>query len=130
MEQDGPHPLHRPRMAVSNGGRAAVTHYRIIKRFTHFTHLSLQLETGRTHQIRVHMTHLRHPILGDKTYGGRPRIPKGASPELLNALQTFPRQALHARHLTLSHPATGEEMTFEAPMPEDIHILLQTIEAN
>ena len=100
----GRHPVHRTRMAVTHGGRAAVTHYRVLARFAAHSFLAVRLETGRTHQIRVHMAHLGFPILGDPAYGGRPRVPAGAGPELLGALRGFRRQALHACAHTLSAP--------------------------
>ena len=124
----GRHPTERVRMAVVTGGKPAVTHYRVIKRFRGHTHVRVQLETGRTHQIRVHFAHKGHPLLGDPVYGGRHRHPKGATQELLEMLQHFPRQALHARRLGLVHPASGEDMSFESPLPEDFRELLAVLE--
>ena len=124
----GRHPTERVRMAVVTGGKPAVTHYRVIKRFRGHTHVRVQLETGRTHQIRVHFAHKGHPLLGDPVYGGRHRHPKGATQELLETLQHFPRQALHARRLGLVHPASGEDMSFESPLPEDFRELLAVLE--
>jgi 23S rRNA pseudouridine1911/1915/1917 synthase len=121
------HPTQRTHMAVVAQGKPAVTHYRINEKFPHHTHLNLQLETGRTHQIRVHLAHIKHPIIGDKNYAGRLRIPKGASETLLNALSTFPRQALHAYRLSLTHPGTGELMTFQADLPQDMQDLLSKL---
>ncbi|PTQ90164.1 23S rRNA pseudouridine(1911/1915/1917) synthase RluD [Agitococcus lubricus] len=118
------HPHERVKMAVLNGGKPAVTHYRVIKRYRSHTHVRVELETGRTHQIRVHFAHKGYPLLGDPVYAGRPRLPKGASPELVSALQQFPRQALHARRLSLVHPDTGEQMSFESPLPQDLIDLL------
>lgn len=128
------HPTDRTRMAVVNRrdeederGRNAVTHYRVIARFRGHTHVRVQLETGRTHQIRVHMSHIGHPLVGDPVYGGRPRLPKGGSPEMIRAVQQFPRQALHARRLGLVHPVTGEQMNWESPLPVDMVALLATL---
>jgi 23S rRNA pseudouridine1911/1915/1917 synthase len=124
----GRHPNERVKMAVVPGGKPAVTHYRVITRFRGHTHVRVQLETGRTHQIRVHFAHKGHPLLGDPVYGGRHRHPKGATPELLEILQRFPRQALHARRLGLEHPASGEDMQFESPLPADFQELLHILE--
>jgi 23S rRNA pseudouridine1911/1915/1917 synthase len=125
----GRHPRQRKKMAVlSAGGKPAITHYRIAKRFAHHTRITVNLETGRTHQIRVHMAHRRYPLVGDPVYGGRPRIPPGASAELIAALRAFPRQALHARALGLLHPASGKHMEFECPLPEDLLGLLEVLE--
>ncbi|HEX5276323.1 MAG TPA: 23S rRNA pseudouridine(1911/1915/1917) synthase RluD, partial [Fluviicoccus sp.] len=123
----GRHPNERVKMAVVPGGKPAVTHYRVITRFRGHTHVRVQLETGRTHQIRVHFAHKGHPLLGDPVYCGRHRHPKGATPELLDILARFPRQALHARRLGLEHPASGEEMQFESPLPADFQGLLQIL---
>lgn len=121
----GRHPRQRTKMAVvAQGGKAAVTHYRVAQRFAHHTHITVRLETGRTHQIRVHLAHRHYPLVGDPAYGGRPRIPAGASAILVEALRRFPRQALHARQLRLIHPRNAEEMTFECPLPEDLCQLL------
>ncbi|MCY7297107.1 23S rRNA pseudouridine(1911/1915/1917) synthase RluD [Alteromonas sp. a30] len=119
----GRHPTKRTSMAVRHDGRESVTHYRIIEKFKDFTHLRLKLESGRTHQIRVHMSHLRHPLVGDPLYGGRTRLPKGASQELIDTLRGFSRQALHAVQLGLFHPTSGEWMTWQAPLPEDFVML-------
>ena len=128
-EPIGRHPKQRKKMAVlAVGGKPAITHYRVTKRFGHHTSIAVNLETGRTHQIRVHMAHKHYPLVGDPTYGGRPRIPKGASDELIAALRGFPRQALHARALGLYHPESGEEMHFECPIPEDLQGLLDVLE--
>jgi 23S rRNA pseudouridine1911/1915/1917 synthase len=120
----GRHPVDRLRMAVRETGRAAVTHYRVIRRFRGHTHLLARLETGRTHQIRVHLAHAGYPLLGDPVYGGRLRLPAGATPELIEALRGFRRQALHARRLGFRHPGNGEEVAFEAGLPEDFRDLL------
>lgn len=124
----GRHPRQRKKMAVvSTGGRRAVTHYRIARRFGHHTLLAVTLETGRTHQIRVHLAHRHHPLLGDPVYGGRPRPPPGASAALVTALRQFPRQALHAHRLGLRHPASGESMHFECDLPRDLRDLIDLL---
>lgn len=123
------HPVKRVRMSVRDSGREAVTHYRVVRRFTAHTHLELSLETGRTHQIRVHLQHIKHPLVGDPAYGGTYRMPAAASEALKVALKEFPRQALHARRLELDHPETGERVVCEAPLAEDIQALLATLEA-
>ena len=107
-------------MAVAPLGKPAVTHYRVAEHFREHTRIRLRLETGRTHQIRVHMAYLQHPLLGDTAYGGRARIPKGATPELAEKIRQFDRQALHAVMLKFEHPITGEELEFHAPVPEDM----------
>lgn len=119
----GRHPHKRTQMAVRENGKPAITHYRIRERFKEHTLLNVQLETGRTHQIRVHMSYLRHPIVGDRTYGGKPRFPKNASPKLMATLHAFKRQALHAARLTLTHPISKETMVFEVPLAADINNL-------
>ena len=125
----GRHPKQRKKMAVlAAGGKPAVTHYRIAQRFGHHTRLAVTLETGRTHQIRVHMAHRHNPLIGDAVYGGRPRIPKGASDVLIEALRGFPRQALHARVLGLLHPETSEPVQFECPLPEDMRQLIVVLQ--
>ncbi|MDX9873416.1 MAG: 23S rRNA pseudouridine(1911/1915/1917) synthase RluD [Spongiibacteraceae bacterium] len=127
----GRHPRDRKRMAVlEHGGKPAVTHYRVQSRFRGHSHITCLLETGRTHQIRVHMAHLRYPLVGDPVYGGRPRPPAGALPELVTALQEFPRQALHARRLELVHPASGEPVAWEVALPEDMVALLAALRAD
>lgn len=120
----GRHGQQRQRMAVIEGGKPAVSHYRVLERFRSHTHTRVKLETGRTHQIRVHMSHVGYPLVGDPAYGGRFRIPPAANPTLIQALKEFPRQALHARFLELDHPATGERMKWEAPLPDDFVWLL------
>ncbi len=125
----GRDPRQRKKMAVLvAGGKTAVTHYRLARRFGHHTRVTVNLETGRTHQIRVHMAYRHHPLIGDPLYGGRPRIPKGASDRLIEALRGFSRQALHARSLGLIHPATGEQVQFECPLPEDLTDLIAVLE--
>lgn len=120
----GRHPTQRVKMAVVGHGREAITHYRVLESYPGHTLLAVELETGRTHQIRVHMAHIHHPLVGDTTYGARPRPPRGCHPELAAALQSFPRQALHAIRLGLIHPATGAEMHWEVPMAPDLEALL------
>lgn len=126
----GRHPRDRLRMAVVMRGREAVTHYRIIERFRAHSHVRVELETGRTHQIRVHMAHIRHPVVGDPLYGGRPRLPKSPTTELVAALPQFRRQALHARSLELAHPGTGEPLKVAAPLPQDMQALLAVLAAD
>lgn len=121
----GRHPRARKKMAVvAAGGKHAITHYRIAERFAHHTHIRVQLETGRTHQIRVHMAHLHYPLIGDPAYGGRPRIPAAAAEELITTLRRFSRQALHAQELGLVHPRSGEPLSWQAPLPADLEELL------
>ncbi|OGT45333.1 MAG: RNA pseudouridine synthase [Gammaproteobacteria bacterium RIFCSPHIGHO2_12_FULL_41_20] len=119
------HPVHRKRMAVITNGRPAITHYRVIEKYRHHTRLKVQLETGRTHQIRVHMAYIRHPVVGDATYGGRLFIPQGATPALRQALQQFRRQALHAYALGCTHPVTQEFMRWEVDLPADMQELIK-----
>ena len=121
----GRHPVDRKRMAVTANGKEAVTHFIIEERFTDYCLLRVRLETGRTHQIRVHMAHHRHPIVGDPVYGGRLKLPRAADGALITALQAFRRQALHAETLTLQHPETGETCAWSAPVPEDFAALLE-----
>ena len=121
------HPRDRLRMAVREDGKDAVTHYRLRERFRAHTALECRLETGRTHQIRVHMAHLKHPIVGDPLYGGSLKLPKGASDALIAALRGFKRQALHAEVLAFAHPITGEPVRCEAPVPEDMQQLMRLL---
>ncbi|MBX9764530.1 MAG: 23S rRNA pseudouridine(1911/1915/1917) synthase RluD [Pseudomonadaceae bacterium] len=114
----------RQRMAVSDGGKPAVSHYRVLERYRSHTHVRVKLETGRTHQIRVHMSHVGYPLVGDPVYGGRFRIPPAANPSMVQTLKEFPRQALHARFLELDHPITGERMKWQSPLPDDFVWLL------
>ncbi len=123
----GRHPTQRTHMAIVETGRSAVTHYRIAKRYHGFTLLRVSLETGRTHQIRVHLSHIGHPIVGDKTYGKMVRFPKGCPEELKQALQQFKRQALHATQLNLEHPVTHESLTFTAEIPADFQALIHLL---
>ncbi len=124
------HPVDRKRMAVREGGREAVTHYRVAERFPYHTLLDVRLETGRTHQIRVHLAHVRYPIVGDPVYGRRLAVPRGATPELSEALRGFRRQALHAVRLELNHPVSGDPLEFQAPLPEDFSVLLEVLRAD
>lgn len=126
----GRHPVMRKKRAVIQSGKESVTHYRVISRFRAHTHIQCQLETGRTHQIRVHMTHIRHPLVGDPVYGGRLNIPGGCSPQLAAILREFKRQALHAARLGFSHPISGEEVSWEVPLPEDMLNLLAILKAD
>ena len=116
----GRHAHDRVRMTVREDGRPSVTHYRVLDRYRVYTHLHVELETGRTHQIRVHMQHLRHPVVGDPVYAGRSRLPAGADENFIELLKNFKRQALHAWRLSLNHPETGELIQWEAPLPEDM----------
>ena len=121
------HPVDRTRMAVRDGGRPAVTHYTVVERFRAHTLVRVVLETGRTHQIRVHFAYRRHPLVGDPVYGGRLALPAGASEALRGVLRTFRRQALHAARLELKHPVSGEALVFEVPPPEDFRSLLRSL---
>ena len=113
------HPVDRKRMSVQHNGKPAVTHYTVLERFRAFTYVNVKLETGRTHQIRVHFAHRRHALVGDPVYGGRLALPSGASEELITVLRRFRRQALHAARLAFEHPATGADVELEAPPPGD-----------
>jgi 23S rRNA pseudouridine1911/1915/1917 synthase len=126
-EPIGRHRTQRIRMAVRSDGRPSVTHYRIAERFRAHTLLHVQLETGRTHQIRVHLAHLGFPVFGDPVYGGRRRALAGAGAALAAALQAFKRQALHAQRLELRHPRSGRRMVFSAPPPRDLQQLLKLL---
>lgn len=121
------HPVDRKRMAVRPEGKPAVTHYRVIERFRAHTHIRVDLETGRTHQIRVHMAHKQYPLVGDPVYGQRLRIPPNSSERMQETLRGFRRQALHAARLGLTHPRSGEEMEWEAALPEDMQLLIQVL---
>jgi 23S rRNA pseudouridine1911/1915/1917 synthase len=126
----GRHRSVRTRMAVRSDGRAAITHYRIEERFRTHTLLRVQLETGRTHQIRVHLAHVGLPIVGDPAYGGRRRQIAGHADGLNERLHAFRRQALHAQRLQFEHPLKGRQMTFEAPLPADFASLLAALRAD
>lgn len=128
-EPIGRHPHARTKMAVVHNGKPAVTHFKVAERFGNHTAITVNLETGRTHQIRVHMAHRHHPLVGDPTYGGRPRIPSGASAALVDGLRQFSRQALHARHLAFDHPASGERLELGTHLPDDLEALLALLRA-
>ena len=127
-EPIGRHPVDRKRMAVVATGKPSVTHYRVLQRFRLHTWIRVKLETGRTHQIRVHMAHRRYPIVGDPVYGGRMRMPANASAELQQTLRDFSRQALHAIQLAVPHPASGEMMEWTAELPDDMRQLIDMLE--
>ncbi len=129
-EPIGRHPTQRTRMAVNPLGKPAVTHYEALETFRKHTLLRVRLETGRTHQIRVHMAYIRHPIFGDPVYGGRLQLPPGADDALKALMRGFGRQALHARRLGLSHPVSGQAMQWEAPLPADMTALLEALRAH
>ena len=116
----------RLKQSISDIGKEAITHYRVIDRFKSHTHVKAILETGRTHQIRVHLSHIGHPLIGDSTYGGRVRFPKKASQELKEALKNFGRQALHSKKLSLVHPVSGKSMSWKTDLPDDMKELLNT----
>ncbi len=126
----GRHRVDRKRMAVTAQGKPAITHYRVVQRYRAHTLLDVRLESGRTHQIRVHMAHIRHPLVGDPVYGGRLRVPAGCDGTLVEALRTFRRQALHAGRLGLIHPVTGEAMEWCSPMPDDMVRLIDALKAD
>ncbi len=127
-EPIGRHPNDRKKMAVVEDGKEAITHFSVLKKFKNFSEIRVNLETGRTHQIRVHMAYIRHPLVGDQVYGGRLTLPKSITEELHNKLHHFKRQALHARKLSFIHPVTEEQVSFEAEMPDDMRHLLDVIE--
>jgi 23S rRNA pseudouridine1911/1915/1917 synthase len=126
-EPIGRHRSERIRMSVRRDGRRAVTHYRLLERFRSHTYVGVKLETGRTHQIRLHFSHLRYPIVGDPVYGGRFARPRGASETLVATLRGFQRQALHAASLGFDAPSTGKRQVFEAPVPPDFAALLAAL---
>jgi len=126
----GRHPVDRVKMSIRSNGRDAITHYRVIKRFRSHTHVSLQLETGRTHQIRVHLAHISYPIVGDVVYGRRLLIPKGASEKVASTLRGFHRQALHAAKLEFTHPITSKPISCKAPLPADMKQLLKALDTD
>jgi 23S rRNA pseudouridine1911/1915/1917 synthase len=121
------HPVDRKRMSVQQDGKPAVTHYTVKERFAAFTYVDVSLDTGRTHQIRVHFAHRRHALVGDPTYGGRLALPKGASEELIQVLRHFKRQALHATRLAFRHPVSGEMVAYEVAPPKDFQLLIETL---
>jgi 23S rRNA pseudouridine1911/1915/1917 synthase len=126
----GRHPRDRTKMTVLASGRPAVTHYRVLERFAQHTHLRVKLETGRTHQIRVHLSHIRHPVVGDPVYGGRAHRGAGLPDALGRLIAAFPRQALHARELEFTHPVTGAVHTFTREPPADMQELLAALRAH
>lgn len=123
----GRHRIERTRMTVTDRGRHAVSHYRVMKKYRAHTLVRVSLESGRTHQIRVHLAHIRFPIVGDPVYGGRLHIPKGASALLTERLRSFKRQALHAAKLSLTHPETGKVLRWTASVPEDMRELMEAL---
>lgn len=126
----GRHSTKRTLMAVTPMGKPAVTHYRVAEHFREHTRIRLRLESGRTHQIRVHMSYLQHPLLGDTAYGGRARIPSHASDELVDMIRSFDRQALHAAMLRFEHPVSGELLEFHAPIPDDMVAITEALRAD
>ena len=124
------HPVNRKKMSVQDVGKHAITHFQVAEKFPHHTYVNVQLETGRTHQIRVHLAHIRYPLLGDALYGGRFRLPMGVEPELGEMMRSFGRQALHARYLSFDHPTTKEPCSFEAPIPQDFQNMLDALRAS
>jgi 23S rRNA pseudouridine1911/1915/1917 synthase len=123
----GRHPVDRKRMSIQQDGKPAVTHYTVLERFRAFTYISVKLETGRTHQIRVHFAWRRHALVGDQAYGGRLALPKGASEPVIDMLRGFKRQALHATRLAFEHPSSGEVLELEVPPPDDFQALLAVL---
>ena len=125
----GRHPRERIKQAVVDepAGKPAVTHYRVRERFRAHTLIECRLETGRTHQIRVHMAHIRHPLVGDAVYGGGLKLPRGGTPELVEALRAFRRQALHAEKLEFTHPVGGKTISVSAERPADLEHLVRAL---
>ena len=123
----GRHPQDRKKMSVQAGGKPAITHFQVARKFNHYSLIKLQLETGRTHQIRVHMAYINYPLLGDRVYGGRERIPAGIHVALRPLIQNFGRQALHAERLSFEHPRSRKLVSFDAPLPEDFEKLLESL---
>ena len=121
------HPVDRKRMSVQQNGKSAVSHYTVKERFRASTYVNVTLETGRTHQIRVHFAHRRHALIGDQVYGGRLALPKGASQELIQILRHFKRQALHATKLKFEHPESGEMIDLQVEPPKDFQALVETL---
>ena len=118
---------NRQKQAVTKSGKPAITHYRVIEKFKNFTLIKAILETGRTHQIRVHMSYIGHPLLGDFTYGGKVKFPKGATDELKQAIKNFPRQALHAKKLSIKHPGDNKELSWKSKLPEDLDNMINIL---
>ena len=123
----GRHPQNRKKMAVSDTGKWSVTHFQVAKKFDHHSLINVQLDTGRTHQIRVHLAHLQHALVGDPVYGGRFKIPAGVSEEFSNVIKSFKRQALHAERLSFVHPSTAELCCYQAPLPGDMQRLIEAL---
>jgi len=119
--------VNRQKQAVIKSGKPAITHFRVIEKFKNFTLIKAILETGRTHQIRVHMSHIGHPLLGDFTYGGKVKFPKGATDELKVAIKNFPRQALHAKKLSITHPKDNKELSWKSKLPEDLNYMINVL---
>ena len=126
----GRHSKDRKRMAVTDSGKTAITNYRVIQKFRSHTHVRVFLQTGRTHQIRVHMSHINYPIVGDQVYGGRFKLPPKINNELKELLQNFKHQALHACRLELTHPISNKTMEWKAPLPDDMQQLLSALIAD
>ncbi len=126
-EPIGRHPNERKKMAVIDDGKEAITHFSVLQKFKNFSEIKVNLETGRTHQIRVHMAHLRHPLVGDQVYGGRLTLPKAISEELKQKLQQFKHQALHAKKLSFIHPEHHQTVSFDSDIPNDMQQLIDTI---
>ena len=121
------HPVDRKKMSVQAQGKPALTHFQVVQKFSHHSLVKVQLETGRTHQIRVHLAHIHHPLLGDPLYGGRERIPADISPVLAQHIRDFKRQALHAQYLSFVHPVSKQPCDFEARIPDDFQIMLDAL---
>tara|TARA_B100001996_G_scaffold166900_1_gene127218 strand:+ start:94 stop:1038 length:945 start_codon:yes stop_codon:yes gene_type:complete len=126
----GRHPTYRTKMAVNNKGKLATTHYKIIKKYKHYTYLDIQLGTGRTHQIRVHMNSIKHPVIGDPLYGKNTFIKKGISASLRDHIKSFKRQALHAHNLEFTHPTKRKIISYKAELPDDMKTLIKTLDIN
>lgn len=124
----GRHPVARQRMAVNRRGKPAATIYRVLKKYSYHTYVAVRLESGRTHQIRVHLAHIHYPVVGDPVYGGRKPVPRTLTAELRELILAFPRQALHASSLSIIHPLSRESMSWTAPLPPDIQTLLAALE--
>ena len=124
----GRHPTQRKKMAVVKaGGKEAISHYQVANRFARHSLLRLKLETGRTHQIRVHMQHIGYPLVGDPVYGGRAKLPKQLPPAVRGMVENFPRQALHATRLELRHPVSDQNLQWEVALPADMAELIETL---